>query len=54
VNVIAEELGVSGPALYRYFAGRDALLTELIVDAYADLAAALTAAPPTPLFSSAR
>jgi AcrR family transcriptional regulator len=41
VNAIAKELGVSGPALYRYFAGRDALLTELIVDAYDDLADAL-------------
>jgi AcrR family transcriptional regulator len=46
VNAIAKELGVSGPALYRYFAGRDALLTELILDAYADLTAALSAAPP--------
>ncbi len=45
VNAIAKELGVSGPALYRYFAGRDDLLTELIVDAYADLARALAGAP---------
>jgi AcrR family transcriptional regulator len=45
INAIAKELGVSGPALYRYFAGRDALLTELILDAYADLTAALSAAP---------
>lgn len=42
VNAIAKELGVSGPALYRYFAGRDELLTELILDAYRDLAAALS------------
>jgi AcrR family transcriptional regulator len=41
VNAIAKELGVSGPALYRYFAGRDDLLTELILDAYADLTAAM-------------
>ena len=41
INAIARELGVSGPALYRYFAGRDELLTELIVDAYDDLADAL-------------
>ena len=41
VNAIARELGVSGPALYRYFANRDELLTELTVDAYGDLAAAL-------------
>jgi len=44
VNAIAKELGVSGPALYRYFANRDELLTELIADAYRDLAAALSAA----------
>lgn len=44
INAIAKELGVSGPALYRYFAGRDALLTELIVDAYDDLADALARA----------
>ena len=42
VNAIAKELGVSGPALYRYFANRDELLTELIADAYRDLAAALS------------
>ncbi|GAA2565486.1 TetR/AcrR family transcriptional regulator [Winogradskya consettensis] len=47
LNAIAKELGVSGPALYRYFASRDALLTELILDAYADLALALEGAPPT-------
>jgi AcrR family transcriptional regulator len=46
VNAIAKELGVSGPALYRYVAGRDALLTELIIDAYADLTAALESARP--------
>jgi AcrR family transcriptional regulator len=44
VNGIAKELGVSGPALYRYFANRDELLTELIVDAYVDLADALAGA----------
>ncbi|GAA3351188.1 TetR/AcrR family transcriptional regulator [Amorphoplanes nipponensis] len=44
LNAIAKELGVSGPALYRYFSGRDALLTELILDAYADLTAAISAA----------
>ena len=44
VNAIAKELGVSGPALYRYFASRDALLEELVADAYRDLAAAVAAA----------
>ena len=46
VNAIAKELGVSGPALYRYFAGRDALLTELILDAYDELGAVLRNAGP--------
>jgi AcrR family transcriptional regulator len=40
---IAKELGVSGPALYKYFKGRDDLLTELIVDGYAEGAATLHA-----------
>jgi AcrR family transcriptional regulator len=42
INAIARELGVSGPALYRYFKNRDALLTALVLDAYNDLADALT------------
>jgi AcrR family transcriptional regulator len=46
ISAIAKELGVSGPALYRYFASRDALLSDLIVDAYHDLADALAAAGP--------
>lgn len=37
LNAIAKELGVSGPALYRYFANRDELLNSLVVDAYGDL-----------------
>src|SRR3954453_4026824 len=45
LNAIARELGVSGPALYRYFRNRDALLTELVLDAYHDLTDALTGAP---------
>ncbi len=44
VSAIGKELGVSGPALYRYFASRDDLLTELIIDAYDDLAQAQRAA----------
>lgn len=42
VNAIGRELGVSGPALYRYFAGRDDLLTELVLDAYRDVTAAVS------------
>jgi AcrR family transcriptional regulator len=44
INAVAKELGVSGPALYRYFPSRDALLTELIIDAYRDLTAAIAGA----------
>ncbi|MEU1075761.1 MULTISPECIES: TetR/AcrR family transcriptional regulator [unclassified Streptomyces] len=39
---IARDMGLSGPALYRYFAGRDELLDELMRDAYDDLAHAVT------------
>lgn len=38
VNAIAKRMGVTGPALYRYFKGRDDLLNDLIRDAWHDLA----------------
>ncbi|MFE9841554.1 TetR/AcrR family transcriptional regulator [Streptomyces goshikiensis] len=38
LNAIAKQMGMSGPALYRYFANRDELITELIRDAYRSLA----------------
>jgi AcrR family transcriptional regulator len=41
LNAIAKEMGMSGPALYRYFASRDELLAALVVDGYADLARAV-------------
>lgn len=44
LNAIAREMGMTGPALYRYFGGRDELVTELVVDAYNDLADAVAAA----------
>src|SRR4051812_44552557 len=44
VSAIGKQLGVSGPALYRYFASRDELLTELGIDASHDLADARRAA----------
>lgn len=34
---IAREMGLSTPALYRYFPSRDALVTALIVESYVDL-----------------
>jgi AcrR family transcriptional regulator len=44
ISAIGKQLGVTGPALYRYFASRDELLTELVIDAYGELAEALSAA----------
>ncbi|THA71002.1 TetR/AcrR family transcriptional regulator [Streptomyces sp. A0958] len=44
---IAREMGLSGPALYRYFASRDDLLSALIRDAYDDAAAAIGVAAAT-------
>lgn len=41
LNAIAKELGMTGPALYRYVTSRDDLLADLVVDAWDDLAAAL-------------
>ncbi|MEU0784048.1 TetR/AcrR family transcriptional regulator [Streptomyces sp. NPDC006173] len=41
LNAIAKQLGMTGPALYRYFTNRDSLLTELVIDAYADLTSTL-------------
>ncbi|TDD81684.1 TetR/AcrR family transcriptional regulator, partial [Actinomadura rubrisoli] len=38
LNAIAKQMGMSGPALYRYYANRDELITELITDAYRSLA----------------
>ncbi|WP_432157998.1 TetR/AcrR family transcriptional regulator [Streptomyces sp. bgisy153] len=44
LNAIAKQMGMSGPALYRYFGGRDELITELVRDAYRSLADTLRAA----------
>ncbi|MFI9117172.1 TetR/AcrR family transcriptional regulator [Streptomyces venezuelae] len=38
LNAIAKQMGMSGPALYRYFAGRDELITALVREAYRSLA----------------
>jgi AcrR family transcriptional regulator len=34
LRAIAREMGMTAPAIYRYFAGRDDLITALILDAY--------------------
>ncbi|MFE0105321.1 TetR/AcrR family transcriptional regulator [Streptomyces sp. NPDC059009] len=44
LNAIAKRMGMSGPALYRYFANRDELITELIREAYQSLAGTIGAA----------
>ncbi|MGB3735391.1 MAG: TetR/AcrR family transcriptional regulator [Ilumatobacter sp.] len=44
VRAIARELGLASSALYRYFPSRDALLTQLIIDAYDELGAAVEVA----------
>jgi AcrR family transcriptional regulator len=48
LNAIAKRMGISGPALYRYFRNRDELITELVLDAYRDLAATARAATTAP------
>ncbi len=44
LRAIAREIGMTSPALYRYFSSRDDLVTALIVDAYNSLADALETA----------
>lgn len=41
---IARDMGMTAPALYRYFADRDELLSALMVDGFQQLSEALTAA----------
>ncbi|MEV6834616.1 TetR/AcrR family transcriptional regulator [Streptomyces sp. NPDC051133] len=47
LNAIAKRMGMSGPALYRYFGSRDELITELVRDAYRSLADTFRAASET-------
>ncbi len=41
IRAVAREIGMSPAGLYRYYDGRDALLTDLLTDAYNDLADAV-------------
>jgi len=41
---IARDMGMTAPALYRYFADRDELLSALMVDGFAEMQEALTGA----------
>jgi AcrR family transcriptional regulator len=47
LRAVARDLGMSAPGLYRYFDGRDELLTALIADGFHDLANHLHAATGT-------
>jgi AcrR family transcriptional regulator len=42
LNGIAKAMGMSGPAMYRYFGSRDELLATLVTESYEALADALT------------
>lgn len=44
LKAIAAQMGMTAPALYRYYSSRDELLTELILSAYQDLAECAEAA----------
>ena len=44
LRAIAGQMGMTSPALYRYFASRDELVTALIVDAFTSLGEALATA----------
>lgn len=44
IRGVAREIGLSPAGMYRYYASRDDLLTDLLVDAYEDLATAVAAA----------
>jgi AcrR family transcriptional regulator len=41
LNGIAKAMGMSGPAMYRYFGSRDELLATLVTESYEDLAQTL-------------
>jgi AcrR family transcriptional regulator len=49
IRGVARAIGMSPAGLYRYYDGRDALLTDLLADAYMDLAQAVAAASGLPL-----
>lgn len=44
IRAVARSIGMSPAGLYRYYDGRDDLLTDLLTDAYSDLADAVEAA----------
>ena len=53
IRGVARAIGMSPAGLYRYYDGRDALLTDLLTDAYMDLARAVATAAGLPIGRSA-
>jgi AcrR family transcriptional regulator len=51
---IARDMGMTAPALYRYFSDRDELLSTLMVDGFQDMSEALTEALDTAATSGQR
>jgi AcrR family transcriptional regulator len=49
IRGVARAIGMSPAGLYRYYDGRDALLTDLLTDAYRDLAHAVARAAGLPI-----
>ncbi len=49
IRGVARAIGMSPAGLYRYYDGRDALLTDLLTDAYRDLARAVASAAGLPI-----
>lgn len=48
LRAVAAEMGLSAAAIYYYYPNRDALITDLVVDAFHSLGAALRTADPGP------
>ncbi|HJE61781.1 MAG TPA: TetR family transcriptional regulator [Nocardiopsis listeri] len=44
VNAVAREMGMSGPALYRYFTGHEELVEAITIDFFRELTGVITAA----------
>lgn len=44
VNAVAREMGMSGPAVYRYYVSHDALVEAIITDFYQELTSTMLAA----------
>src|SRR5215469_3655476 len=48
LRAIARDMGMTAPAIYRYFASLDALIQELVEDFFDELRAAVEAVPVDP------